>query len=89
MQPADIQALRTIFVGVVAVLAALEGIENILKVGEEDKEQLGAEMNDFSRLVEEADGMDKLEALQSHANDEIYGHAVKILETYFDLDDEE
>ena len=68
---------------------ALEGIENILKLGEEDKEKSGAELNDFSRLVEEAEGMDKLETLQSHANDEIYGRAVKILETYFGLDDEE
>ena len=46
-------------------------------------------MNDFSRLVEEADGMDKLETLQSHANDEIYQRAVKILESYFGLEDEE
>jgi importin subunit alpha-1 len=68
---------------------ALEGIENILKLGEEDKEKSGAELNDFSRLVEEADGMDKLETLQSHANDEIYGRAVKILENYFGLDEEE
>ena len=34
-----------------------QGIENILKLGEEDKEKSGAEMNDFSRLVEEADGI--------------------------------
>ena len=66
-----------------------QGIENILKLGEEDKEKSGAEMNDFSRLVEEADGMDKLETLQSHANDEIYQRAVKILESYFGLEDEE
>merc|ERR1711998_543060 len=68
---------------------ALEGIENILKLGEDDKEQTCAETNDFSRLVEEADGMDKLEALQSHQNDEIYQRAVKILETYFGIDEEE
>ena len=66
-----------------------QGIENILKLGEEDKEKSGAEMNDFSRLVEEADGMEKLETLQSHANDEIYQRAVKILESYFGLEDEE
>ena len=65
-----------------------QGIENILKLGEEDKEKSGAEMNDFSRLVEEADGMDKLETLQSHANDEIYQRAVNITESYFGLEDE-
>eukprot|EP01047_Picozoa_sp_COSAG01_P010628 COSAG01_NODE_454_length_16827_cov_61.424199_3_plen_570_part_00 len=68
---------------------ALEGIENILKLGEDDKEKTGAEINDFSRMIEEADGMDKLETLQSHANDEIYQRAVKILETYFGLEEDE
>ena len=65
-----------------------QGIENILKLGEEDKERSGAERNDFSRLVEEADGMDKLETLHSHANDEIYQRAVNITESYFGLEDE-
>eukprot|EP01043_Picozoa_sp_COSAG02_P007741 COSAG02_NODE_237_length_27732_cov_9.584374_4_plen_601_part_00 len=65
---------------------ALEGIENILKLGEEKKS--GAEMNDYSRLVEEADGVNKLETLRSSANDEIYGRVIKILETYFGLDEE-
>ena len=40
-------------------------------------------MNDFSRLVEEADGMDKLETLQSHDNEDIYQRAVIILESYW------
>ena len=60
-----------------------QGIENILKLGEEDKERSGAERNDFSRLVEEADGMDKLETLQSHDNEEIYQRSVIILESYW------
>ena len=60
-----------------------QGILNILKLGEEDKERSGAEMNDFSRLVEEADGMDKLETLQSHDNEDIYQRAVIILESYW------
>jgi importin subunit alpha-1 len=68
---------------------ALEGIENILKLGEDDMDKSQTDVNDFSRLVEEADGMDKLETLQSHANDEIYQRAVKILETYFGLEEEE
>ena len=84
---------------------ALKGIGNILKLGEEDKDKSGAELNDFCRLVEEADGVDKLETLQvpslplslslslslsdkletlqSHANDEVLGRATAILKTYF------
>ena len=68
---------------------ALEGIENILKLGEDDRERAGADMNDFSRLVEEAEGMDKLEALQGHQNEEIYERAMKILENYFGIEEEE
>jgi HEAT repeat protein len=67
---------------------ALEGIENILKLGEEDRENINGEVNEFARLVEEAEGMDKLETLQSHQNDEIYQRAVRILESYFGEDDD-
>ena len=70
------------------IIVALEGIEHILKLGEEEKEKSGAEMNDYSRLVEEADGMNKLETLRSSANDDIYGRVIAILETYFGLDEE-
>ena len=71
------------------VKVALEGIENILKLGEDEKEKAGSEMNDMVSLVEEADGMEKLEQLQSHANDDIYQRAVKILESYFGEEGEE
>jgi Karyopherin (importin) alpha len=38
--------------------------------------------------VEEADGLDKLEDLETHANDAIYRKAVELLETYFSAEDE-
>eukprot|EP01051_Picozoa_sp_SAG22_P003648 SAG22_NODE_180_length_16069_cov_5.323231_15_plen_1459_part_00 len=73
------------------VNAALQGIENILKLGKDDKEALGAAENEYAGYVEEADGMNKLETLQSHANDEVYQRAIKVLETYFgeEVDEEE
>ena len=43
----------------------LEGIENILKQGEENKEALGGEaINEYAAQVKEAGGKDKLEPLQ-------------------------
>ncbi|KAF6173635.1 hypothetical protein GIB67_022994 [Kingdonia uniflora] len=72
------------------VTVCLEGLENILKVGEADK-NLGQanDVNVFAQLIDEADGLEKIENLQSHDNTEIYEKAVKILETYWLEEDDE
>ncbi|GAB2294296.1 Inositol monophosphatase 1 [Dionaea muscipula] len=71
------------------VTVCLEGLENILKVGEAEK-NLGnsGDMNYYTQLIDEAEGLEKIENLQSHDNNEIYEKAVKILETYW-LEEEE
>ncbi|KAI3438906.1 hypothetical protein D9Q98_001320 [Chlorella vulgaris] len=72
------------------VTVALEGLENILKVGEAEKELGGATgTNPFAQLVDEAEGLDKIEDLQNHSNEDIYEKAVAILEAYFDVEDGE
>ncbi|KFK43224.1 hypothetical protein AALP_AA1G096500 [Arabis alpina] len=72
------------------VTVCLEGLENILKVGEADKEMgLNDGVNLYAQLIEESDGLDKVENLQSHDNNEIYEKAVKILERYWAEEDEE
>ena len=71
------------------VTVALEGLENILKVGECDRHDSGATVNAFAAFVDEAGGLDKIEQLQQHANNEIYEKAVKIMETYFGMEEEE
>ena len=43
----------------------------------------------YTTFVDEAEGLDKLEQLQTHNNEEVYKKAVHILETYFGLDDDE
>lgn len=58
------------------------------QVGEEDKGQHSG-ANPFIQLIEDADGLDKVERLQEHQNEEIYEKAVGLLETYFDLEEEE
>ena len=45
--------------------------------------------NPFVPAVESCGGVDKIEELQRHENHKIYDMAVKILETYFGVDDEE
>ncbi|KAF9592553.1 hypothetical protein IFM89_015766, partial [Coptis chinensis] len=72
------------------VTVCLEGLENILKVGEAKKNASHTEgMNVFAQLIDEAEGLEKIENLQSHDNTDIYEKAVKILETYWLEDDEE
>ena len=67
--------------GLVAV--CLKGLENILKVGEAEKNMGTAigNVNQYAQLVEKAEGLEKIENLQSHDNNEIYEKSVKILET--------
>ncbi|XP_062207331.1 importin subunit alpha-1a-like [Phragmites australis] len=66
------------------VTVCLEGLENILKVGEHDK-TLGAtgDVNAFAQMIDEAEGLEKIENLQGHDNNEIYEKAVKLLEAYW------
>ncbi|GAB2281734.1 hypothetical protein Dimus_016303 [Dionaea muscipula] len=65
----------------------LEGLENILKVGEAEK-NLGDTGNIYAQIIEDAEGLEKIESLQSHDNNEIYEKAVKILENYWMEEDE-
>jgi importin subunit alpha-6/7 len=66
------------------VTVCLEGLENILKVGQHDK-TMGAtgDTNVLAQMIDEAEGLEKIENLQSHDNNEIYEKAVKLLETYW------
>ncbi|KDD73677.1 hypothetical protein H632_c1936p0 [Helicosporidium sp. ATCC 50920] len=69
---------------------ALEGLENILKVGESERELGGpGAVNPYAQMVDEADGLDKIESLQSHGNEDIYEKAVTLLETYFETEEAE
>eukprot|EP00986_Skeletonema_menzelii_P004508 scaffold1543_cov128-Skeletonema_menzelii.AAC.3 len=70
------------------VTIALEGLENILKVGQDEADSTGTH-NQMSTYVAEAEGLTKIEDLQHHSNNDIYEKCVKILETYFGVDEEE
>lgn len=72
------------------VTVCLEGLENILKIGEAEK-NLGntGDVNAFAQMIDDSEGLEKIENLQSHDNNEIYEKAVKILETYWLEEDDE
>jgi importin subunit alpha-1 len=71
------------------ITVALDAIENILKVGRTVAENAGSDENPYATALEEAEGLEKLEELQSHANDAIYEKAIAILESYFGEDDDD
>lgn len=60
----------------------------ILKVGQDEADSTGTH-NQMSTYVAEAEGLTKIEDLQHHSNNDIYEKCVKILETYFGVDEEE
>ena len=43
----------------------------------------------MSTYVAEAEGLNKIEELQQHSNNDIYEKCIKILETFFGVDEEE
>ncbi|KAJ9652001.1 Importin subunit alpha-1 [Neophaeococcomyces mojaviensis] len=70
------------------IQVALDGLENILKVGEMDKEAANpgapdANVNRYALFIEEAGGMEKIHDCQNNANEEIYMKAYNIIEKYF------
>lgn len=73
------------------VIVALDAINAILKAGQPDgSEKYASTQNPYTVLVEEADGLDKIEALQEHPNQKVYEKAVDIIESYFgEQDDDE
>lgn len=59
------------------VILAMEALEAVMKINKEV----------YSRLVDEAGGLDTLEDLQEHVNTQVYSKSVHIIETYFGVED--
>ena len=71
------------------IIVSLDGLENILKVGDEDKHRLGTGVNQYALYIEESGGMDKINLLQSHENNAIYTKAYHLIDKYFSEEDVE
>jgi len=71
------------------IQVALDGLDNILKVGEMDRINAGpGAMNQYAVYVEEAGGMVTIHNLQQHENLEIYKKAFNIMDKYFPDEEE-
>jgi importin subunit alpha-1 len=70
------------------IQVALDGIENILKVGESDKTATGGS-NQYALQIEVAEGMEKIHNLQMHENEEIYKKAYFLIDKYFNDEEED
>lgn len=74
------------------IQVALDGLENILKVGDMDKEASedpsDQSVNHFALHIEEAGGMEKIHDCQNNINEEIYMKAFNIIGKYFSDEDE-
>uniref|UniRef100_A0A4W3JLT0 Importin subunit alpha n=1 Tax=Callorhinchus milii TaxID=7868 RepID=A0A4W3JLT0_CALMI len=62
------------------VQVVLDGLNNILKMA-------GEEASTIAEMIEECGGLEKIEALQQHENEEIYKLAYEIIDQYFSGDD--
>ena len=64
------------------IMVALEALENILKV--DDITEGGGS---FAAYVHQEGGLDRIEQLQGHSDDEVYQKAVSIIDAYFGFED--
>ena len=73
------------------IQVALDGLENILKIGDLDKQSAGQapeSVNQYALFIEECGGMEMIHECQNNANEEIYMKAYNIIEKYFSDDEE-
>ncbi|CEI88676.1 Putative Importin subunit alpha [Rhizopus microsporus] len=71
------------------ILVALDGLDNILRVGEMEKSNTPDGFNPYALLIEECGGLEYIHALQNHDNVEIYKKSYQLIEKYFTDGDEE
>lgn len=69
------------------ITVCLEALRHILKHGQNEAQSgRSGSSNAYADLVEDADGLDKIEQLQEHASVKVYELAVDIIEKYFSED---
>ncbi len=73
--------LLTTTVDVGTIAALLEGLENILRVGQRIATTGGEDSNPYADSIRDAGGQDKLGQLVAHPNNHIQTRALRILET--------
>ena len=69
------------------IAVALDGLANILKVGEMKRILDPENNNRYALLIEEGGGLETIQRLQSHDNEDIYEKAYMIVTQYFGEDE--
>jgi len=67
----------------------LDALENILKVGEVEKEAKNMVVNAYAEYIDQAGGTDKIFMCQQDANQTIYEKSYGIIDKYFNDEDED
>ncbi|KAG2223595.1 hypothetical protein INT45_001677 [Circinella minor] len=70
-------------------MVALDGLENILQVGEVERTNTVDNLNPYALAIEECGGVDFIHELQTHDNQEIYKKAYNIIDKYFSDEEDE
>lgn len=70
-------------------LVALDGLDNILRVGEMEKTNTMDSVNPYSILIEECGGVEYIHSLQHHDNIDIYKKSYQLIDKYFNEEDDE
>jgi importin subunit alpha-1 len=71
------------------VEVALNGLDNILKVGQQEAARSADAANPYALKIEECNGLDRIEFLQSHQNEKIYKKAFQIIEAFFSQEEDD
>jgi importin subunit alpha-6/7 len=65
------------------LVVCLKGLENILRNGEAKGPFQHCRVNMYAQMIHDADGLDKIENLQTHENDTISETAARLLKSYW------
>jgi hypothetical protein len=67
------------------LVLVLDTLDNLLRIGKSQQEQNGLGENPIAVLVEQNEALQKIEDLQENSSEEVYQKAAKLLETYFEI----
>ncbi|KAF4735919.1 hypothetical protein FOZ63_019566, partial [Perkinsus olseni] len=70
------------------VQVALEAFEGILRTGAYEQDKRDSSTNHYVEALEECGALTKIEELQQDESEDVYIRAVRILENYCDVEDE-